>query len=187
MVIELHIDYEVIRRICMQLIISFRKITLDQQRCHKVHYQLWRVESFGKVNEGEVHQQFSLSFVIFICFPMPMLVTKKVIIMRERVLCFKIYEAKIMILVNAVLIFVNSIYCVWQFNQTTLMSWKKSVGNFNHSIHKSCVCKTVKTEWKWRGLKSVRRRVLEEKKRCLAASRVKLSPVQWNGWSNWLS
>ena len=108
-VIELHIDYEVIRRICMQLIISFRKITLDQQRCHKVHYQLWRVESFGKVNEGEVHQQFSLSFVIFICFPMPMLVTKKVIIMKETALCFDINEAGTMILVNAVLIFVNSI------------------------------------------------------------------------------
>ena len=40
---------------------------------------------------------------------MPMLVTKKVIIMRERALCFNIYEAKIMILVNAVLITPKSI------------------------------------------------------------------------------
>ena len=128
-VIELHIEYEVIRRICMQLIISFRKITLDQQRCHKVHYQLWRVESFGKVNEGEVHQQFSLSFVIFICFPMPMLVTKKVIIMRERALCFNIYEAKIMILVNAVLITPNSISVCLTLEQDhtyglDIMSWE---------------------------------------------------------------
>ena len=171
-------------------IFSFRKLTLtDQQQCHEVQQSILACRIFWpKVNEGEVHQQFSFSFVIFICFPMPcLLVTKKVIIMKETALCFDINEAGTMILVNTVLIFVNSIYCVWQFNQTTLMSWKKSVGNFNHSIHKSCVCKTVKTEWKWRGLKSVRRRVLEEKKRCLAASRVKLSPVRWNGWSNWLS
>ena len=66
-------------------------------------------KSFGKVNEGEVHQRFTLSFVIFICFPMPLLVAKKVIIMRDRPLCFNIYEPRIMILVNAILIEVNSI------------------------------------------------------------------------------
>ena len=38
-----------------------------------------------------------------------MLVTQKVIIMRERALCFNIYKARIMILVNAVLITANSI------------------------------------------------------------------------------
>ena len=40
---------------------------------------------------------------------MPLLVAKKVIIMRDRALCFNIYKLRIMILVNAILIEVNSI------------------------------------------------------------------------------
>ena len=116
-------------------IFSFRKLTLtDQQQCHEVQQSILACRIFWpKVNEGEVHQQFSFSFVIFICFPMPcLLVTKKVIIMKETALCFDINEAGTMILVNTVLIFVNSILLCLTVQLDHTYELNKSVGNFNH-------------------------------------------------------
>ena len=91
----------------------------------------------GQGRGSTYHQQFTLSFVIFLCFPMPMLLAchKKVIIMRERALCFNIYDHWIMILVKAVLISVNYILVrltLWLTRSTGPHLWAdKSVRNFH--------------------------------------------------------